>query len=191
MNIRHLRWYIGGLLFLSTVINYIDRQTLSVLAPVPEDRVRVDQLRLRPGPHRVPRRLRGGTDDRGARHRPARHAPRPSLSVAWYSWPPSPPRSPRACELHGLPLRARPGRGRQLARRHQGRVGVVPAARERVGGGALRQRLVGRRRRSRPGSSCRSTPVRQLAPGVHPHRRARVRLAARLPRVYRRPEEHP
>lgn len=29
----HLRWYIGGLLFLSTVINYIDRQTLSVLAP--------------------------------------------------------------------------------------------------------------------------------------------------------------
>ena len=32
--IRHLRWYIGALLFLSTVINYIDRQTLSVLAPV-------------------------------------------------------------------------------------------------------------------------------------------------------------
>jgi len=32
--IRHLRWYIGGLLFLSTVINYIDRQTLNVLAPV-------------------------------------------------------------------------------------------------------------------------------------------------------------
>ena len=32
--IRHLRWYIGGLLFLSTVVNYLDRQTLSVLAPV-------------------------------------------------------------------------------------------------------------------------------------------------------------
>ena len=31
--IKHLRWYIGGLLFLSTVINYIDRQTLAVLAP--------------------------------------------------------------------------------------------------------------------------------------------------------------
>jgi Sugar phosphate permease len=28
-----LRWYIGGVLFLSTVINYMDRQTLSVLAP--------------------------------------------------------------------------------------------------------------------------------------------------------------
>ncbi len=35
--IRHLRWYIGGLLFLSTVINYIDRQTLSVLAPYLQD----------------------------------------------------------------------------------------------------------------------------------------------------------
>lgn len=31
--IRNLRWWIAGLLFVSTVINYIDRQTLSVLAP--------------------------------------------------------------------------------------------------------------------------------------------------------------
>ncbi len=31
--IPHLRWWIGGLLFLSTVINYIDRQTLAFLAP--------------------------------------------------------------------------------------------------------------------------------------------------------------
>jgi len=31
--IRHLRWWIGGMLFASTVINYIDRQTLSLLAP--------------------------------------------------------------------------------------------------------------------------------------------------------------
>ena len=30
---RNLRWIIGGVLFLSTVVNYIDRQTLSVLAP--------------------------------------------------------------------------------------------------------------------------------------------------------------
>lgn len=29
----HVRWWIGGLLFTSTVINYMDRQTLSVLAP--------------------------------------------------------------------------------------------------------------------------------------------------------------
>jgi len=31
--IRSLRWWIAGLLFASTVINYIDRQTLSLLAP--------------------------------------------------------------------------------------------------------------------------------------------------------------
>lgn len=31
--IPHLRWWIGGLLFASTVINYIDRQTFSLLAP--------------------------------------------------------------------------------------------------------------------------------------------------------------
>jgi ACS family hexuronate transporter-like MFS transporter len=31
--IKNLRWWIGGLLFVSTVINYIDRQTLSVLGP--------------------------------------------------------------------------------------------------------------------------------------------------------------
>ncbi len=31
--IPHLRWWIGVLLFASTVINYIDRQTLSLLAP--------------------------------------------------------------------------------------------------------------------------------------------------------------
>src|SRR5215471_7231070 len=31
--IRNLRWWIGCMLFASTVINYLDRQTLSVLAP--------------------------------------------------------------------------------------------------------------------------------------------------------------
>src|SRR5205809_5216064 len=32
-SIASLRWWIGGILFASTVINYIDRQTLSILAP--------------------------------------------------------------------------------------------------------------------------------------------------------------
>jgi ACS family hexuronate transporter-like MFS transporter len=32
-SIPSLRWWIGGILFASTVINYIDRQTLSLLAP--------------------------------------------------------------------------------------------------------------------------------------------------------------
>ena len=34
MKIPNLRWWIAALLFLSTVINYIDRQTLAVVAPV-------------------------------------------------------------------------------------------------------------------------------------------------------------
>jgi MFS transporter, ACS family, hexuronate transporter len=34
MKIPHLRWYIAALLFTATVINYIDRQTLSIVAPV-------------------------------------------------------------------------------------------------------------------------------------------------------------
>ncbi|MBI4476196.1 MAG: MFS transporter [Acidobacteria bacterium] len=34
MQIPHLRWYIISLVFLATVINYIDRLTISVLAPI-------------------------------------------------------------------------------------------------------------------------------------------------------------
>jgi ACS family hexuronate transporter-like MFS transporter len=35
--IPHLRWWITGMLFLSTVINYVDRQTLSILARTIQD----------------------------------------------------------------------------------------------------------------------------------------------------------
>ncbi|MEK7405386.1 MAG: MFS transporter [Acidobacteriota bacterium] len=38
--IRHLRWWIGGLLFLSTVVNYIDRQTLNALGPLLKEEYR-------------------------------------------------------------------------------------------------------------------------------------------------------
>jgi ACS family hexuronate transporter-like MFS transporter len=34
MKIRHLRWYVAALLFTATVINYVDRQVLSIVAPV-------------------------------------------------------------------------------------------------------------------------------------------------------------
>lgn len=33
MKIRHFRWWIAGLLLLASILNYIDRQTLSILAP--------------------------------------------------------------------------------------------------------------------------------------------------------------
>ena len=34
MKVAGLRWWIAGLLFLATLISYIDRLTLSVLAPI-------------------------------------------------------------------------------------------------------------------------------------------------------------
>ena len=33
IRIPHLRWYICGLVFIATVINYLDRQVFSILAP--------------------------------------------------------------------------------------------------------------------------------------------------------------
>ncbi len=33
MKVPHLRWWIAGLLFLASILNYIDRQALSILAP--------------------------------------------------------------------------------------------------------------------------------------------------------------
>jgi ACS family hexuronate transporter-like MFS transporter len=42
--ISHLRWYIAGLLFLATVINYIDRQVLSVVAPVLTKELQISQI---------------------------------------------------------------------------------------------------------------------------------------------------
>ena len=65
--LRHLRWYIGGLLFLSTVINYIDRQTLSVLAPYLKTEFRWTNTDFAWVDHRLPRGVRGRTDGRRAR----------------------------------------------------------------------------------------------------------------------------
>lgn len=42
--IRSLRWWIGGILFASTIINYVDRQTLSILAPYLKENYRWTNL---------------------------------------------------------------------------------------------------------------------------------------------------
>ena len=175
--IRHLRWYIGGLLFLSTVINYIDRQTLSVLAPylkIEYSWTNADfalvLIAFRVA-YAIGQTIAGRMVDRlGTRVGL-------SLAVAWYSV------AAMATSLAGglrsfCAFRFLLGLGEagQLARRDQGGLRMVPAARERVGGRAVRQRLVDRRARSRR-SSCSALYhcVRQLAAGVHHHRRARVR----------------
>ncbi|HJY06472.1 MAG TPA: hypothetical protein VJ323_09145 [Bryobacteraceae bacterium] len=41
--IRNLRWYICGLLFFATTINYIDRQVLGILKPVLDRELHLNQ----------------------------------------------------------------------------------------------------------------------------------------------------
>lgn len=42
--IPHLRWWIAVLLFLASILNYIDRQTLSILAPTIQKDLRLDDV---------------------------------------------------------------------------------------------------------------------------------------------------
>jgi MFS transporter, ACS family, hexuronate transporter len=42
--VANLRWYVAGLLFLASVINYIDRQALSVVAPVLTKELRISPV---------------------------------------------------------------------------------------------------------------------------------------------------
>ena len=44
MKIPHLRWYVAVLLFTSTVINYIDRQALSTVAPLITKELNISQI---------------------------------------------------------------------------------------------------------------------------------------------------
>lgn len=41
---RSLRWVVAGLLFLSTGVNYLDRQTLSILAPMVQAELKIDDM---------------------------------------------------------------------------------------------------------------------------------------------------
>src|SRR6476661_11285737 len=41
---KHFRWVILGLLFLASVINYIDRQSLSILARTIQDDLKISDL---------------------------------------------------------------------------------------------------------------------------------------------------
>ncbi len=55
----HVRWLIIGLVFLATVINYLDRLTISVLAPVITKELQPVESRIRAGRRVVP----GGLHD--------------------------------------------------------------------------------------------------------------------------------
>ena len=74
--IPHLRWYIAGLLFLATVINYVDRQTLSIVAPVLTKDLGLDNVEYREHPAGVPGRLHRHVHRVRVAGRPLRHAHR-------------------------------------------------------------------------------------------------------------------
>ena len=101
---------------------------------VPQDRVRLEQRRLRAHHHLVPRRLRLRADGGGAGAGPRRHAhgtePRRRLLLGRRDADVAGIRPPL---LLRLPVPAGRRGGGQLARRDQGRVGVVPAPGERLG----------------------------------------------------------
>ena len=141
-----LRWWIGGLLFLSTVINYIDRQTLSVLAPYLKTEYgwTNTDFALIIIAFRVAYAIgQGGAgrllDRVGTRH--GLSVTRACYSVAAMLTSLAQRDSGRSAASGSCSAPAR----RQLAGRDQGGRGMVPEARERMGGRALRQRLVDRR----------------------------------------------
>ena len=145
--IRHLRWYIGGLLFLSTVINYIDRQTLSVLAPYIKTEFQWTNadFALLIVAFRIAYAFGQTASGRLLDKIGTRNGL--TIAVAFYSVAAMLTSLATGFKsLAGLPLPARPRRIGELARRDEGRLRVVPAARQRMGGRAVRLRLVDRRR---------------------------------------------
>ena len=76
MKISGLRWFVITLIFLATVINYIDRQTMSVLKTRHQHRPRTVELRLRRDPEQLPAVLRHQPDGLGPHLRSHRHAAR-------------------------------------------------------------------------------------------------------------------
>ena len=96
--------------------------------PVSQDRVSVDEHRLRDGAHRVPRGVRDRPDDRRTGDRPGGNADRPEpVGAVVFPRRDGDVAGLRAPELRGLPVRARSRRSRQLARRDQGRLRMVSA----------------------------------------------------------------
>ncbi len=181
--VRGLRWWIVSLIFLATLINYIDRLTISVLAPVITSKLGLtntefggivtwfllaytisqgvsgklyDRVGTRLGFHLLHRDLVGG--GRGAR---VRAGPDESERVA---------------------LRARLRRGRQLAGRGEGRRRVVPRPPARVRHGDLQLGRGHRLHRRAAAHHLAGTALR-LADDLPRHGRARLPLARALARL--------
>ena len=166
--LRSLRWYIGGAA-VSLDGHQLHRPPDAERARAdPEGRVPLDEFGLRAHRHRVSRRLRVRANRQRPLSRSRGHAARVlDLTVAFYSaaamlsslaiW--------LARVLRVLPLSPRRGRVGELARRDQGGRRMVSAAGKRMGRGAVRQRLVDRRR---AGPVHRPRCIRPPATGAPP-----------------------
>ncbi len=144
--IPSLRWWIGVILFTSTVINYIDRQTLSILAPFLKQDfhwTNTDYANIAIA-FRVAYSI-GQTvlrkADRSRRNAARADDQRDVVFVGVIAdfageW---------TRELCRISFFAWFGRIGELAGSEQSGVGVVSEARTRIGGGVLRQRVVGGR----------------------------------------------
>ncbi len=145
--IPSLRWWIGGLLFASTVINYIDRQTLSLLAPylklqyhwTNSDYANI-AIAFRVA-YSIGQTGFGKLMDRIGTRRGL------TLTVIWYSMISMlTSLASGLLQLRDVPLFAGRGRIGQLAGRDQGGLGMVSETRAGAGDGAVRQRIFHRRR---------------------------------------------
>ena len=144
-----VRWWIGALLFLSTIINYIDRQTLSVLAPIPEDRATTGPTSISRSiviafrvAYAIGQAVSGRLLDRH-RHAQRAHA----LGAVVLGCRDADLARDRGCgRFCGFRFLLGMGESANWPGGDQGGLRVVPAARARLGGGAVRQRVVGGRR---------------------------------------------
>ena len=147
MKITHLRWWMIGLIFLATVINYVDRQTVSVLKKSITDDLGLsnpDYAAVQNAfliAYAISQMLSGRLYDAVG----TRIGFTISI-VVWSIAAAAHAAASTADELRLLALRARLRRGRQLAGGREGDRRVVPRPGARARHGHLQHRRRGRRR---------------------------------------------
>ena len=134
-----LRWWIAALLFTSTVINYVDRQTLSLLAPylkLDYHWTNTDYANLVIAfrvAYSIGQTVFGRMMDRIGTRRGL------TFTVAGYSIVSMlTSLASGFLQFRRIPFSAGRGGIRRLARRNQSRLGVVPQSRARAGDGDFR-----------------------------------------------------
>jgi hypothetical protein len=171
------RWW-AALLFVSTTINYIDRQTLSVLAPHLKEQYTWSKHRLRPDSHFIPSRILDFSGGLRTPARPARHQARVVIvSAVVFVRRDGDLGGHRSPQLRRISISPRGRRGGELAGRNQGRLRMVPEIGTRTCRSDVRQ-WIGCGRSDRSGHGCLVVlVVWKLAARVYHYRSAGNRVA--------------